>query len=175
MAKVPFSKLKCKINEDSVPVQFGEETIAVKQYLPIQSKLELISRVIELAHDQDYNYSNPVKLNVLSDLEIIFAYSNISFTDKQKEDIPKLYDLVASSGLLNTIIQAIPENEYYEIKNGIYSSTESVYKYQNSAMGVLDTINTDYDLSALNIQELRDNLVEGKGVEFLQEMLTKVN
>ena len=86
MAKIPFTKLKCKINTDEVPVQIGEETIAVKQYLPIQEKLELISKVIMQAHEQDENYSNPIKAGVYRDLEVIFAYTNISFTDKQKED-----------------------------------------------------------------------------------------
>ena len=61
MAKVPFTKLKCKINIDEVPVQIGEETIAVKQYLPIQEKLGLIGKVVMAAHEQDENYSNPVK------------------------------------------------------------------------------------------------------------------
>ena len=104
MAKVPFTKLKCKINENEIPVQIGEETIAVKQYLPIQEKLALISRVVEFAHEQDYNYSNPVKISVYRDLEIIFTYTNISFTDKQKEDLPKLYDMLYSSGIIKTII-----------------------------------------------------------------------
>ena len=64
MAKVPFSKFKCKINTDEIPVQIGEETIAVKQYLPIQEKLTLIGRVIEQAHDQDQNFANPLKITV---------------------------------------------------------------------------------------------------------------
>ena len=37
MAKVPFSKLKCKINEEIKQVKLNNEiTIEVKQYLPIQ-------------------------------------------------------------------------------------------------------------------------------------------
>ena len=65
MAKVPFSKLKCKINEEIKQVKLNDEiTIEVKQYLPIQEKLALIGRVIELAHMQDENYSNPVKAAV---------------------------------------------------------------------------------------------------------------
>ena len=64
MARIPFTKLKCKINTDEIPVQIGDETIAVKQYLPIQEKLELISKVIMQAHEQDENYSNPVKAGI---------------------------------------------------------------------------------------------------------------
>ena len=66
MAKVAFSKLKCKINETEVPVQIGEEIVMVKQYLPIQDKLALIGRVIERAHEEDYNFSNPVKADVIT-------------------------------------------------------------------------------------------------------------
>ena len=40
------------------------------------------------------NFANPVKLNVFLRLEIIFNYTNISFTDKQKEDLVKLYDIL---------------------------------------------------------------------------------
>lgn len=158
MAKVPFTKLKCKINEDSIPVQIGEEVIAIKQYLPIQEKLGLIGRVTELAHEQDFNFSNPVKAGVYRDLEVVFAYSNISFTDKQKEDLPKLYDMLYSSGVLKMVIDAIPEDEYMEIVWGVKDSIEAVYQYQNSALGILDTIKTDYSNMDVNIGELKNKI-----------------
>ena len=42
MAKVAFSKLGLKINNDVKTVVFNEQTIEVKQYLPIEEKLNLI-------------------------------------------------------------------------------------------------------------------------------------
>jgi hypothetical protein len=82
----------------------------------------LIGKVIELSHEQDYNYSNPVKIEVFKNLEIIFAYTNLSFTDKQKEDLPKLYDMLVSSGVLNKIIENIPNEERDTISIGIFNS-----------------------------------------------------
>jgi hypothetical protein len=41
-----------------------------------------MGRVVELAHEQDCNFSNPVKSAVIRDLEVVFAYTNLSFTDK---------------------------------------------------------------------------------------------
>ena len=155
MAKVPFTKLKCKINENEIPVQIGEETIAVKQYLPIQDKLGLIGRVVEFAHEQDNNFSNPVKAGVYRDLEIIFAYTNISFTDKQKEDLPKLYDMLYSSGIIKTIIDNIPEDEYMEIVFGVRDSVEAIYKYQNSALGILDGIKNNYNEASFDVEKLQ--------------------
>ena len=175
MAKVPFSKLKCKINEDTIPLQIGEETIAVKQYLPIQEKLELIGNVVMAAHEQDENYSNPVKAGVYRDLEVIFAYTNISFTDKQKEDLPKLYDMLYSSGIISEVLKNIPENEYTEIVLGVKDSIESIYKYQNSALGILDTIKTDYSNMKLDIDSLNQAITDPETLEFVKALLTKVN
>ena len=154
MAKVPFTKLKCKINTDEVPVQIGEETIAVKQYLPIQEKLGLIGRVIELAHMQDENYSNPVKAAAFRDLEVVFAYTNITFTDKQKEDPAKLYDLLYSTGIIDTVIDNIPEDEYLSIVVGVNESIEAVYKYQNSIFGILNGIKNSYKDLEFNVEDI---------------------
>ena len=160
MAKVPFTKLKCKINTDEIPVQIGDETIAVKQYLPIQEKLSLIGRVIEYAHEQDYNYSNPVKTDVIMELEIVFVYTNISFTDKQKEDLPKLYDMLKSSGILKIILDSIPEEEYISILCGIENTVEAIYKYQNSVLGLLDGIKKSYNETEFNIEEMQEAVKE---------------
>ena len=160
MARIPFTKLKCKINTNEIPVQIGDETIAVKQYLPIQEKLGLIGRVIELAHMQDENYSNPVKAAAFRDLEVVFAYTNIAFTDKQKEEPAKLYDLLYSTGVMDTIINNIPEDEYMSIVVGIEDSIEAIYKYQNSVLGILDGIKKGYNETEFNIEEMQEAVKE---------------
>ena len=91
MAKVSFTKLGLSKNQSINNVAWNDCIIEVKQYLPINEKLNLISNVINFAHDEN-NYSNPVKVDVYTALEIMYAYTNINFTDKQKEDVTKLYD-----------------------------------------------------------------------------------
>ena len=174
MAKVPFTKLKCKLNENIIPVQIGEETIAVKQYLPVQEKLVLIGDVVMQAHEQDENYSNPIKAEVYRDLEVIFAYTNISFTDKQKEDLPKLYDLLVSSGVLKTVIDSIPEDEYAKICMGVWQTVESIYKYQNSALGILDTIKADYSNLEYDANAIKESLGNPDNLSLLKDVLTKL-
>ena len=171
MAKVPFSKLKCKINEEIKTVDFAGETIEIKQYLPIQEKLGLIGRVIMAAHEQDENYSNPVKIDVFTDLEIIFAYTNISFTEKQKEDLPKLYDAICTSGLLNIITIEIPESELNIIKNGVGKTSKAVYDHQNSAVGVIENLKSvvrEYNIQADEVDTKLENL---KNNSFIKELL----
>ena len=84
MAKVSFTKLGLKKNEEVKTIKFNDIEIEVKQYLPANDKLALIGNVINNSHST--NFANPVLIEVMGSLEIIYAYTNINFTDKQKED-----------------------------------------------------------------------------------------
>ena len=155
MAKVPFTKLALKKQEEVKTITINNNIIEVKQYLPINEKLKLIGNVINQAAD-DNNFSNPVKLEVFTSLEIVFAYTNLSFTDKQKEDLIKLYDLFESNDIFNQIIEMIPNAEYDAILDGVERCSNAIYTYRNSVMGILDTIGQDYsnlDLDATAIQQ----------------------
>lgn len=175
MAKVPFSKFKCKINTDQVPIEINGETVNVRQYLPVNDKLALVGRVIELAHDQDYNFSNPIKVEIYTDLEIIYAYTDITFTDKQKEDTGKLYDLLLSSGILFNVKENIPFEEITDIYEGVEKSIESFYKYQNSILGIMDTIKNDYDGLNLDWEKLNNNVKDPETLALLKEVLSKID
>jgi len=100
MAKVTFTKLALKKKEKVKNIKINDIDIEVKQYLPVNDKLDLIARVISGAHDQN-NFPNPIKIEVIGAIEIIMAYTNITFTDKQKEDISKLYDILDSNDVIN--------------------------------------------------------------------------
>ena len=173
MAKVPFTKLGLTKNQEVKNVEWGEYVIEVKQYLPINEKLNLISNVINAAHDEN-NYSNPVKVDVYTALEIMYAYTNINFTDKQKEDVTKLYDLIVSSGLYAKVLEAIPSNEHCNLLNAIKKSIDAIYAYQNSVMGILDTINSDYSNLNLNASEIQKKLADPNNMELLRDILTKL-
>lgn len=173
MAKVSFAKLGLIKNQEVKNVEWGEYSIEVKQYLPINEKLNLISNVINFAHDEK-NYSNPVKVDVYTALEIMYAYTNINFTDKQKEDVTKLYDLIVSSGLYAKVLEAIPSNEHCNLLNAIKKSIDAIYAYQNSIMGILDTISTDYSNLDLDASEIQKKIGDPENMELLRNILTKL-
>ena len=175
MAKVSFSKLglKAAAAEPKI-IEFNGQQIEVKQYLPIQEKLNLIGRVLEQAHDQDNDFQNPVKCKVILTMEIIYAYTNITFTDKQKEDITKLFDLVDSSGLVDTIFEAIPEYELNTLEDGVTDTTEAYYKYRNSIFGILDNLKQNYSEVSFDVNSLFKELQNSENVGLLKEVLTKL-
>ena len=173
MAKVSFTKLGLKKNEEVGILHINEQDIEVKQYLPINEKLELISSVINSAADEN-NFSNPVKENVFLTLEILYHYTNINFTDKQKEDPVKLYDLVVSSGLVNKVTDLIPEEELDEVINGVAQSVKAVYTYRNSVLGILESISQDYSNLNLDATEIQQKLADPDNMALLKQVLTKL-
>ena len=173
MAKVAFSKLALKKQEEVKLVKIGNFDIEVKQYLPVNEKLDLVARVLNGAHDEN-NFPNPIKIEVIGTLEIIMAYTNISFTEKQKEDVAKLYDLLDSNGVINTIIAAIPEEEYNFVIDGIDDTVEAVYAYQNSVLGILESVSQDYSNLELDATALQKKMAEPGNMELLKDVLTKL-
>ena len=173
MAKVSLIKLGLKVNQDVKNIEFNEQIIEVKQYLPINEKLELISSVINSAADEN-NFSNPIKENVFLTLEILYHYTNINFTDKQKEDPVKLYDLVVSSGLVNKVTDLIPEEELDEVINGVAQSVKAIYTYRNSALGILESISQDYSALNLDATEIQQKLADPDNMALLKQVLTKL-
>ena len=173
MAKVSFTKLGLKKNEEVGILHINEQDIEVKQYLPINEKLELISSVINSAADEN-NFSNPGKENVFLTLEILYHYTNINFTDKQKEDPVKLYDLVVSSGLVNKVTDLIPEEELDEVINGVAQSVKAIYTYRNSVLGILESISQDYSALNLDATEIQQKLADPDNMALLKQVLTKL-
>lgn len=174
MAKVTFNKLGLSKNLDKKTIEINEQVIEVKQYLPVEEKLELISHVVNKAHDQDYNFSNPVKVEVFAGIEIVKYYTNITFTEKQLEEAAKTYDLLNANHIIDTVIGAIPQSEYIELKNGIEQTIESIYKYQNSILGILDTIGEDYSNLDLNVTQITDKIKDPESLKLVKDVLTKL-
>ena len=177
MAKVAFTKLgitKNSIEIENKKIIWNEQEIEIKQYLPVQEKLELISNVVNLSLSEDTSFANPVKIEVYAALEIIFAYTNVSFTEKQKEDTPKLYDLLNKSGFIDAVCSQIPEEEYNFIFDGITESIESIYKYKNSIVGILDTISTDYSNLNLDATEIQQKLSDPNNLTLIKDILSKL-
>lgn len=178
MAKVPFSKLDVKVSDSVKILSYhnlkGEQIdYEVKFYLPVEEKMEMISKIINQSID-DNGFYNPIRLQIFTVLEVVYAYTNLNFTAKQKENPFKLYDQLVSSGLFYEVKNNIWEKDWEEIEKTIIATVDNIYKYKNSAMGILETISNDYsnlDLDATNIQA---KLADPNNLEFLKLVLTKL-
>ena len=171
--KPTFAKLKLARNNSVKVVTFNDIEVEVKQYLPINEKLQLISNVINAAADEN-NFSNPIKEDLFGTLEIIYAYTNLGFTEKQKEDPAKLYDDMISSGFADAIIKEIPSEEYNTIVNGINECTKAIYTYRNSLLGILEATVADYGNLELDANDLQSKMADPNNMALLKDVLTKL-
>ena len=174
MAKLGLTKLGLKKNTNLMQLKWNDQIIEIKEYLPIQEKLDLIGRIVNQSLD-DNNFVNPARLQIFMTLEIFYAYTNINFTDKQKEDFLGLYDLLISSGLYKEIFNKLYEIEEFQIiDNTCHAVIDEVYKYKNSALGILQTISTDYSNLDLNADKIKEKIANKENVEFLKEVMDKM-
>ena len=173
MAKLPLTKLNLTKNNKIKIIDFNSQKIEVKQYLPVEDKINLINEILNCSVDE-HNFYNPCKIHVYQIVNIIFAYTNISATEKQKEDTCKLYDLFISNGLYNQVSSVIPKEEIEFILNGSDEAIKAIYSYKNSAMGILENISSDYNKFEFDVQDLYGQLKDKENLEFINDILTKM-
>ena len=173
MAKPTYAKLKLSADITPKELEWGEQKIEIKQYLPIESKLEFIGDVLNAAADQNRFYSQ-AKVDMFFAIKVIETYTNLSITDKQKENPAKLYDEIKASGFYDKVVELIPVEEIDYLYDLVCDTMEQVYKYQDSAYGILDALNTDYSNLNFDIEKLTKEIGNKENVQFLDQVLTKL-
>ena len=157
MPKVSFANLKLKVNNEVNTFQFGENKtkIEVLKYLPIEDKNDLIH--IALQNAEEDGIYNDILLEMYFNLYIIYFYTNINFTDKQKEDPAKLYDQMQSNGLITSVIEAMDNDEYANLLTSLEVIRDANLTYKNTAGAVLQTIIQDLPRNAAAAAEIVNN------------------
>ena len=176
MAKITFTKLGLQRKDaETTIVSLSEEvSFEVKKYLPVKDKLELLTTVINKALDSSGKYYNPAQLEVLLMMEIVYNYTNISFTEKQKEDYCKCYDLLLSNGVLD-ILEKELEVEVFTLRMWCESCLKNIYQYNNSLMGMLENAQSQHDNLNLDAEEIRSKFADPENLAFLKEIAPLLN
>lgn len=173
MAKVSFTKLNLTKNTQVGKFDWNGQEIQVKTYLPIQEKMKLISSVLNQCQDEN-NFINEAKMAMFMDLEIVYHYTNINFTEKQKENPFKLYDLLASSGFLNEVYTVLPQSECRSITVWLNKIANNIYDYRNSIYGILDAVSNDYSNLDLDAESIKQKMADPEGLALVKNILTKL-
>lgn len=173
MAKIPFSKLAVKADTSVNIVNWGEYQIEVHKVLPISDKITMINNILNQAAD-DNGFYNPVKVEVYLTLEALYVYTNITFTDKQKENVLKLYDAVVSSGLFALVVEAIDEDDWANVRSAVYETISNVYEYKNSVMGILDILKEDYSALNFDATSIQEKLADPDNIQLLRDVMAKL-
>lgn len=173
MAKVSLKTVAPIKKVEPQIIKINEQDVEVVQYLPVNDKLALVERVLNLTID-DTGFLNPVRLEIYTILEIVKTYTNISITEKMIEEAHKTYDTLMINGILDTIIAAIPEDEYNAVFDAVEDCAEHSVKYLTSFVGMMKTISNDYDATKLNVDEIMKTLDQPDKVGLVKDILEKI-
>ena len=178
MAKVPFSKLQANVNTATELISYcnksGEAiSYEVKKYLSFEEKINLVERIVNLSVD-DNGFYNPMRVKLFMTLETVYAYTNLSFTEKMKEDPFKLYDILVSTTIFSDIISCIDESEWTEVQENVWNTIENIYNFRNSAMGILSYIASDYDAIEMDAGKIQAMLNDPESLTLLKDVVSKL-
>jgi len=174
--KTAFSTLKIKIPKAYIEFKFADKIIQVIQYLPESNKLENI----EIAYYKSIvnNQFDPLLFNTFFLLNIVYSYTNLTFTDEQKKNEGKLFDMIKSSGLLDNILGAMNalEVDYYAQNIDNYINTKLMLDY--SAAGItnnaINAINTFSGVISEKLSSLDEETVK-KFLDYFSTMTDNNN
>lgn len=166
--KVSFTKLGLKANKDitELPIS-GDLTLEIRNYLPIEEKSQLVQYVVDNALDANTGCFSPLRIEVYFILAVCKYYASINFTEKQLSDAGKTYDLLEGNGISDKIISAIPRDEYVFIKDLVDATTEDIARYNASAAGIIQMMNSSAGSLDAQITDILEKIKNKEGLETL--------
>lgn len=157
-----------------VVIKFNGEDFAIKTYLPIVEKIDLITEVLNNAFGED-NYPNYFKSEIYFTLKVVEYYTELRFEDEN--NIFDNYDFLVHSGLWDKITDVIPSSELAFLNGCRQRTIEDIYTYNNSAMGILDAIahrKDDLNVDMKKLEEIKASVSDVKELALLKDVVTKL-
>lgn len=153
--KVSYANMKLKTNTTVNTFEFCGQKIEVLKYLPAADKYDLL--MITLQKSLEGNIYNEFKLNLFFELNLVYMYTNISFTEKQREDEFKLYDTLRSNGFFELFYEALDDKEYEELFDQIAELKTTMEKSKSSIAGIISNIIEDLPVNAEAAAKIVEN------------------
>lgn len=165
MGKISYTSLKLKNTSEIKEIDFMGNKIEVLQYLPVEDKYTLMMSVLEQSKQNEIY--NPFKVDIYFHLYLVYSYTNINFTEKQRENENKIYDALCSNGLLDEIVHAIPEEEYIELQRYIQEYIDTELTYKTTAAALVRNLIHDLPKQAEAMQDILNNFDKEKFQEVI--------
>ena len=106
-------------------------------------------------------------MNMYFNLYLAYLYTDIEFTQEEKDDPARLYNILESNGIMKAIRNCIDPNELSILNEWLFDTMETKMKYDNTIASVLHSFIDDLPKNA---QAAKD-IVEQFNPETFQEVL----
>lgn len=171
---IMFDDIKKELPNEVKVININEFNIEVKQYLSIKDKIDLVTTVLNQLIQNELSFINPIQLEVCTNLEIIFRYTNIGFTTEQREDLQALYDMLERQKMFDIIISQIPAEEYKFLINMIDETVKAYYSYSNSLKGIIGDVVANYSNLDLDATKIQEKLANPENLTLLKDVIDKL-
>lgn len=158
--KVSYANLKLKTDNTVSTFKFNDTEIEVLNYLDVESKYDLV--MVTLQKALEHGVYNPLKLDMYFNLNLVYMYTNLSFTDKQRENEPKIYNALKSSGFLDAFLECLSDTEYNELYNYIQELIALNNEYRNGIAAVVSDFINNLPVNAEAAMDLVNNFDKDK-------------
>lgn len=156
----------CRIRDD--------KEILIKTWLPTHELLQLISRIVNKSVDE-YDYCNPCRVKIVREVEMVLTCSNIEVPDYEDADICEIYDYLYANKIIEAVADATRATGLWDmVTDSVNEVVDSVYKYSNSARGIIRGITTDLENVQFDAEEIQEKLGNPENLALLKDILTKL-
>ena len=138
MAVINYADLKLENVEHAVPMQWGDQTIAVSQRLSIQDKCDLIEST--LRQSEENGVYSLIKLDAYFHLNLIYLYTNIVFTEEERADEATLFDTLETSGFMDAFMKVVNAEEYNYLYDTLLKMAKIRGKHNNTISGLANKL-----------------------------------
>ena len=171
---IMFDDIKKDLPNEVKVVNINGFNVEVKQYLSVKDKIDLVTTILNQLIQNELSFINPIQLEVCTNLEIIFRYTNIGFTTEQREDLQALYDMLERQKIFDMVISQIPAEEYKFIIDMIDETVKAYYSYLNSLKGIIGDVVANYSNLDLDATKIQEKLSNPENLTLLKEVMDKL-
>ena len=152
MSKISFLTMyeECNIINLAPDVQ-----IKVLQYLPIEQKNDIIQ--LTMQNSEENGLFNQLLLDMYFHLYICYLYTDIDFTEEEKDNAPATFDILMSSGVINQVISAMNPDEYKTLHQVLTTAVENKTKYKSTVASVINSFIEQLPINAENAEDIIKN------------------
>jgi len=148
-----FSDFNLKLDTSYNTFEIGpNQEVQVLKYLPIEDKNDLIQ--ITLQNSEENGLYNLLLVDMYFHLYIVYMYTDIEFTDEEKDDAPKLYDILWSTGVMSAVLNAMNEEEYNTLFGMLQDTIEDRKQYKNTIASVINGFIENMPVNAEDAAEI---------------------
>lgn len=112
-----------------------DSNVNVLKYLPIKDKNNIIKMAIQNAEEN--GVLNDLLLDMYFRLYTVYMYTDIEFTEGEKNNPIEIYDVLESSGLISSIMNVIPATELAYLVNMKDAMVSADLEYKKSIAGTI--------------------------------------